>query len=129
MKRVLVDSSVWISFFKDRDAHPELTGLIETNQICTNNLILAELIPFLKMKNQNVVIESLLTLPNIPLTIHWNSIIDLQIHNLRNGANKVGIPDLIVVDHVVTNGLILYSEDRHFSLMQKYIHFELLQTN
>jgi len=128
MKSVLVDSSVWITFFKDRDAHPDLERLIEANQVCTNNLILAELVPFLKVKNQTEIIESLVVLPNIPLTIHWDSIIHLQIQNLTNGINRVGIPDLIIVDQVVTSGLILYSEDRHFTLMQRHIRFEMLQT-
>ncbi len=129
MKGVLVDSSVWISFFKNADAHLDLERLIEAGQTCTNNLILAELIPSLKAKNQSTLIQSLQAVRNVPLTIHWDSIIELQYQNLLNGINRVGIPDLIIVDHVVTNDLILYSEDRHFSLMQKHFNFTLWQND
>ncbi|HBM14957.1 MAG TPA: hypothetical protein DD381_01185 [Lentisphaeria bacterium] len=40
MKNILVDSSVWIDFFKDGTASNELSDLIDKNLICTNDLIL-----------------------------------------------------------------------------------------
>ena len=46
---------------------------------------------------------------------------------IQNGINKVGIPDLILVDHVISNNLVLYSENKHFKLMQEHASFELLQ--
>ena len=127
MKKVLVDSSIWISYFKDKHAYGSLDALIRDNQICSNNLVLAELIPFLHIRNQARVIESLLALPIVPLTINWELVINLQIENLKKGMNKVGIPDLIMVDNVVSNGLVLFSEDKHFRLMQKQFNFELLE--
>ena len=127
MKRVLVDSSVWISYFGDKSAHLKLNSLIQNNQICTNNLVLAELLPSLHLKEQEALIGLMLELPIIELSINWELIINFQIHNLRNGINKVGIPDLILVDSVLANNLILYSEDKHFRLMQEHFNFDLLQ--
>ncbi len=129
MKKILVDSSVWISYFKDKNAHKKLDELIRNNQICINNLILSELIPFLKMKNKNDIIEILLEIPNITVAINWELIINLQIHNLKNGINKVGIPDLILVDNIVTNNLILFTEDKHFWLIQRHFNFDILAWN
>ncbi len=129
MKKVLVDTSIWISYFKDERAYRKLDALIQDNQICSNNLVLAELIPFLHIRNQAQVIESLLALPIVPLTINWELVINLQIENLKNGINNVGIPDLIMVDNVASNGLVLFSEDRHFRLMQKHFNFDLLELN
>lgn len=129
MKKVLVDTSIWISYFKDARSYPKLDALIRDNQICTNDLVLAELIPFLHVRNQARLIESLSTLPIVPLTINWELVINLQIRNLKNGINKVGIPDLIMVDNVVSNGLVLFSEDRHFRLMQEHVSFDLLELN
>lgn len=71
------------------------------------------------------MIASLLAVMNIPLTINWEMIINYQILNIKNGINRVGIPDLILLDSVVTNNLILYSEDRHFKLMQEQFRFSL----
>ena len=127
MKQILVDSSVWISYFRDENAHKRLNELIENNQICTNDLILAELLPFLHIKKHNDVVDLMLELPKAGLAINWEFIIQLQIGNLQNGINRVGIPDLIIVDHVIANNLILYSEDRHFRLMKEHASFELLQ--
>ena len=53
MSKVLVDSSVWISFFKGhKDALP-LMELIDSNQVYINELILTELIPSLIQKKRN----------------------------------------------------------------------------
>jgi predicted nucleic acid-binding protein len=126
MKKVLVDSSIWITYFRDETAHLRLNELIANNQICTNNLILSELIPSLHAKKQQDLVTLMLELPNIELSINWELIINLQIKNLEKGINKVGIPDLIIVDTVSANNLILYSEDRHFTLIQKHFNFDLL---
>ena len=127
MRRILVDSSVWISYFRDENAHQRLDELIENNQICTNDLILAELVPFLHVKKQAVVIDLMLELPRADMSVNWEFVIKLQIANLQNGINKVGIPDLMLVDHVLANNLFLFSEDKHFRLMQEHANFELLQ--
>ncbi len=126
MKQILIDSSVWISYFRNKESHIQLDELILNNQICINELILTEIIPFLKIKKQNKLINLLLELPKKPMRIDWDIIINYQLKNLKNGINNVGIPDLIILDHVVSNNLILYTEDKHFKLMQKQIHFNLL---
>ncbi len=127
MKKVLVDSSVWISYFRDKSAHQNLDELIENNQICTNDLVLSELLPFLHLKKRAIVIDLMLELPKTDLSINWEFIINLQIHNLKNGINRVGIPDLILVDNVLANNLILFAEDKHFKLMQKHFGFDLIE--
>ena len=126
MKKILIDTSVWISYFKNKSAHKILDEYILNNQICTNNLILSELIPFLQIKKERKVIDLLLEVENVTLRIDWEYIIKIQIQNLKNGINKVGIPDLIIIDNVINNNLILFSEDKHFKLMQEYLKFELI---
>ena len=127
MTMVLVDSSVWISYFRDKSSHNILSELIYNNQICINDIILAELFPFLKIKNENEIIDSLIHITRIPMEINWNLIINYQIINLKHGINKVGIPDLIILDNVISNNLVLFSEDKHFKLMEKYINVTLLK--
>jgi predicted nucleic acid-binding protein len=50
MKNILVDSSVWIEYFRGKKEAAVLDELIDRNQLCINNLILSELIPFLRIK-------------------------------------------------------------------------------
>ena len=45
---ILVDSSVWIDYFRDGKNSERLDHFIDENLIVTNDLILTELIPFLK---------------------------------------------------------------------------------
>jgi predicted nucleic acid-binding protein len=124
MKNILVDSSVWIEYFRGRKEAAVLDELIDRNQLCINNLILSELIPFIRIKKENALIKILMTIKNININIDWEEIIDFQEINLRNGLNKIGIADLIIVQNVRDNNLRLYSLDKHFELMSKHIEFD-----
>jgi predicted nucleic acid-binding protein len=124
MKNILVDSSVWIEYFRGREEAAALNELIDKNQVCINNLILSELIPFLRMKKENSLIKILKTIRNNAIKINWEEIIDFQEINLRSGINKIGIADLIIVQNVRDNNLRLYSLDKHFELMSRYIKFD-----
>ena len=125
--QVLVDSSVWIDYFRSGNNSAKVDELIDQNVICTNNLILAELIPFLKVKNQTQVIKLLYDITNIALDINWQKIIIYQTNCLKNGINKIGIPDLIILDNVIQNDLVLYTLDKHFGLINKHINFKILE--
>ena len=114
---VLVDSSVWIEYFKGNKIALPVNYLIDTNNLCINEIILAELIPSINQKKENDLRELLLTITKIPLKINWNQIISMQTLNLKNGINKVGIADLIIVQNVINNDIELYAIDKHFSLM------------
>jgi predicted nucleic acid-binding protein len=124
MKNILVDSSVWIEYFRGNKEAAVLDEMIDRNQLCINHLILSELIPFLRIKKENALIKILMTVKNIAIKIDWEEIIDFQEINLRNGLNKIGIADLIIVQNVRNNNLCLYSLDKHFELMNKHIQFD-----
>ncbi len=126
IQKVLVDSSVWIEYFRQGD--DVLTRLIEEDMVCTNELILSELLPILKVRRELLVIDSLLALERIPIHISWELIREYQQINLQNGINKVGIPDLIILQQVIEEMLTLYSLDKHFRLMKAHFSFELIET-
>jgi len=123
---VLVDSSVWIDYFKSGKNSKEMDDYIDQNIICTNDLILAELIPSLRLKNETKVIKLLNQLTKISLTINWRDIIEFQTTCIKNGINKIGIPDLVILDNVIQNNLTLYTFDKHFVLIKQHINFNLL---
>jgi predicted nucleic acid-binding protein len=45
----------------------------------------------------------------------------MQVVCLRNGINKVGIPDLILAQHAEQNGVSLFSLDKHFGLLSRHL--------
>jgi predicted nucleic acid-binding protein len=129
MSKVLVDSSVWIAFFKGADSAKPLFDLLDSNQICTNDLILSELVPSLKHRNEMDLIELLYSIERIRIEIDWATIIQMQTINLENGINRVGIPDLIVAQNAIQNQLRLLSFDKHFELMKQFIELETMDSN
>ena len=122
---VLVDTSVWIEYFRSGNNSEKVDFLIDDNLLVTNDLILAELIPFLKIKNQNKIINLLVTIKKLNLSIHWNQIIEYQYKCLKNGLNDVGIPDLIIVQNATQNHCEIYSLDSHFSLMKNILDLQI----
>jgi len=124
MKHVLVDSSIWIDYFRNGAHSSTLDSLLSDNSIVICGLILAELIPFLAAKKEKELIELLREIPRYDLAINWERIIEYQQICIINGVNRVGIPDLIILDTVLENNLHLLTNDKHFNQIQKYIPFE-----
>ena len=118
---VLVDSSVWIEYFRGSIKDQRLDYLIEENLVVTNDVILAELIPALYMRRQRKLIQLMKEIKCHPLEIEWDDLMQLQITCLSNGINKVGIPDLMVAQHALQNHLELYTLDKHFALMAQHV--------
>jgi len=122
--KVLVDSSVWVDYFKN--SRPSVLGrLIEEDLICINEIIYTELAPSLIKQNEQEVLEGLQAIEKIPLRIDWEIIKRYKVLNLQEGINKVVIPDLIILQQVINEKLILFSFDNHFKLMQSHLSFEL----
>jgi len=118
---VLVDTSVWVEYFRSGNNSGKLDFFIDENLIVTNDLILAELIPFLKVRRQKKLISLLLNINRLNLSIHWGQIIEYQYKCLRNGLNGVSIPDLIIAQNAKQNNCEIYSLDNHFGLMKNIL--------
>lgn len=122
---ILVDTSVWIDFFRNGE-QSQLEQLIKEDRVVTNDILLSKLIPALRLNNQKILIESIEAVPKIELNIDWQQLREYQYLNLKNGINKVGLPDLIIIQQVIHKELSLYSLDKHFKLMQSHLDFNLL---
>ena len=123
---ILVYGSVWIDYFRSGENSEQLDTYIDQNIIYTNYLILSDIIPHLKLNKQSKHINLLYEINRIPLNIDWNKVIDYQTKCLKNGINKIGIPDLIILDNITQNDIALYTLDKHFSLMLKVIQFKII---
>jgi len=123
---VLVDTSIWIEYFRSGNHAAKLDFLIDKNFIVINDLILAELVPSLKVHNQSKIVKLLYKINKIGLSINWIQIIDFQFKCLKNGLNGIGIPDLILAQNAKQNGFEIYSLDNHFNLMKDILGLQLL---
>jgi hypothetical protein len=122
---VLIDSSVWIDYFRGRKNAISLDELISEDLICLNDLVLAELVPFLRIQKQDDLIQLLKNVHKVNLTIDWQEIMEYQTRCLRAGINKVGIPDLLVAQNCVQNDLHLFTLDNHFHSISRFIPLKL----
>jgi len=123
---VIVDTSIWIDYFRSGNNSAKLDFLIDEELIVINDLILAELVPYLKVQNQRNIIKLLFTIKNIDLTLNWDQIIEFQFNCLRNGLNGIGIPDLIVAQNAKQNRCEIYSFDNHFRLIKDILELQLV---
>jgi predicted nucleic acid-binding protein len=124
---VLVDTSVWIDYFRGGRSSSELDALIDANLLVTNEIILAELIPYLKLKKQAKVIKLLYEINRIPLHIEWDDIVESQVKCLKAGSNGIGIPDLIIAQNAKANDCMVFSLDKHFLILAQVINVRLYQ--
>jgi predicted nucleic acid-binding protein len=122
---VLVDTSIWVEYFRTGDNSEKLDFLIDENLIVTNDLILAELIPFLKIQNQRKLVDLLLNINRFDLSVNWDQIIEYQYKCLKNGLNGIGIPDLIIAQNAKQNHCEIYSLDNHFRLIKDILNLQV----
>ncbi len=123
--QVLVDSSIWISYFRNGHREDVLDFLIEENLIVINDIILAELVPFLKIQNKLKLIRHLESIEKIPLSIDWTDIIKTQTKCLKTGVSGIGIPDLIIAQNAIQNKVCVFSEDKHFIRLNEVTKLEI----
>jgi len=115
---ILVDSSIWVSYFRNGKNNDELEFLIDENLILINDLILSELVPFLKVQNKLKLIRLLNEIEKLPILIDWNGITSLQTSCLKNGICGIGIPDLIIAQNAIDNKVMVFSHDKDFAKLQ-----------
>ena len=124
---VLVDTSIWVDYLRSGNFAEKLDYFIDENLIVTNDLILAELVPFLRIRNQKKLVSLLRNILRLDLLINWNQIVDYQYKCLKNGINAVGIPDLIIAQNAIQNDCEIFTQDNHFFLMRDILRLNILR--
>lgn len=121
----LADTSVWIDSFHGGDSKDIMNLLIANEELCINDVVLAELLPSINQRGEKELQELLLAVPRLPLAIDWNEIVNMQTENLRHGINKVGLPDLLIAQNAIQQNVRIFSCDKHFSLMGGVLNLPL----
>ena len=125
---VIVDTSVWIEYFRGGNNSTKLDFLIDEDLIVINDLILAELVPFLQVQNQKNIIRLLFNIKKLDLILNWDQIIEFQFNCLKNGLNGIGIPDLIIAQNAKQNRCAIFSLDNHFRLIKDILELQLIES-
>lgn len=112
---ILVDTSIWIDYF--RGAETQLDDLIDNNLLATNSVILAQLLPSIRLRGEHELAGLLQEIRCLPLTIDWEHLMQMQLQCLRSGANGIGVADLLIAQNAQQHQCKIYSSDKHFKLM------------
>jgi len=121
----LVDSSAWIEYFKGNQKYLFISELIKINAICTNEIILTELLPSIIHRKEYALAELLNCVKRYAVIIDWQEIRNMQILNLKHGNNNIGISDILIAQNCIQNELQIIPHDKHFEAMAKYIPLKI----
>ena len=129
MSRVLVDTSVWVEMLRGEDSEPVRTlgDLLSRGLVCTNGLILAELLSGAKSQADYARLEDHLSaLPylNDPPEL-WETIASSRCALARKGF-QAGIADLIVAASAAHHRKPLFTLDKAFQDIKTSLPLELL---
>jgi predicted nucleic acid-binding protein len=129
MSRILVDSSIWIEFFRRPDAPASLVldQLLSHRLVCTTGLIKAEVVPGAQSPRDFRRLRSLFdALPLAPEREgFWSHLVRFRYRLQTNGVLGIGIPDLIIATIAIQNRKVIYSADDDFSRMIPHIPVRL----
>ncbi|MDR3325123.1 MAG: PIN domain-containing protein [Spirochaetaceae bacterium] len=129
MNKILIETSAWIEYFKGNEKYLFLDILLDQNRVCTNDIILSELLPSITHKKELGLAGLLTSIYTFPLTIDWNEIRAFQLTNFKNGNNNIGISDIIIAQNSIQNNLEIVTEDKHFRLMASYLPLTFFDEN
>ena len=114
---ILVDTSVWIDYFRSGEQSEQLDYLIDNNLVVINDLILTELLPLLIIRNEKVVVRLLKKIKNNRINPNWEEIVSHQVMCMKAGSCGIGVPDLLIAQNAIQNKTPIYSIDKHFNYM------------
>lgn len=118
--KVLVDTSVWIEFFRKREPlHTAVLELLDADRVCCTGLILGELMQGAKSERELSVIRDFTSVfPFLPETPQlWEKAGRLS-YALRRKGVTVGLADCFIAVSAVDAGAQLFSLDSHFEAIR-----------
>jgi len=118
---VLIDSSVWIDFFKGNEKVAFISDILLADFACTNEVVLTELLPSMRVKKEENLIKLMKQVRKFDMEIDWPQLRNIQSINLQNGNNKVPLTDIMIAQNCIQNDLKLLTTDKHFMKMAEYL--------
>jgi predicted nucleic acid-binding protein len=112
----LVDSSVWIDFFRDRDTRQTaaLKHLLRTEEIGTADLVLAEVLQGVKDERTHAMTLRLLTIPRVVIvsdrTVAIQAALNYRALRARGYTVRKTIDTLIATRCILDRSPLLYAD-------------------
>jgi predicted nucleic acid-binding protein len=124
---ILVDTSIWVDFFRGNEKVAFVTDLLLDGLVCTNEVILTELLPSMRVRREENLIKLMGHIRKINIEINWLQLRNIQYANLQNGNNKVPLADAVIAHNCIQNDLEILTADRHFVKMSEYLPLQIYE--
>jgi predicted nucleic acid-binding protein len=115
----IIDSCVWIDYFRSKINFKEISQLLIDNLVLTNEIILSELIPAAMANKEYDFIDCLSGINIVPLNIDWDEIVEIQYQCIKTGINKLGLLDIAIAQNAKQNNMEIFSTDKLMILLSK----------
>ncbi|MGA1844327.1 MAG: PIN domain-containing protein [bacterium] len=128
-RRILIDTSVWIDYFKGTDAQfqNKVDEALTYGHIYVPKVVLAELIQGARSEKEITVIEDFIDAFHV---IDHTQDTWLKAGRLSFSMKKKGVTMSIIDCYIAVmadeNGCIIFSLDRHFTSIKRFLNIELL---
>lgn len=131
MDKVLVDTSVWIEFFRKKEpGHGVVAALMDDRRLSCMGIILAELIQGAKSDTECEVLRDFVHVFDfLPDTVeHWQQAGELS-QLLRKKGKSVGLSDCYIAVTAAANKVKVLTFDTHFDLLKNAAGLGLYELN
>lgn len=126
--RVLIDTSVWIDYFKNRDGRlaERVDEVLTFSDVYVPKVVIAELIQGAKSEKEISVIEEFIEAFNIidQTEDTWLNVGRLSFSMKRKGITA-NIIDCYIAVIASENNCKIFSLDEHFKDIKRFLRFEL----
>lgn len=130
MKKVLVDTSIWIDFVRKNSFATEILELINQDRLAICGVVKAELFPFFRKgdspKDKEKWLDYFGQIFYIPFKDDWwEEAIRLQTLLYSQHHDRLGISDLLILTLCIKEDLLLFTKDTDFSRRSSLLGLKL----
>lgn len=126
--KILIDSSVWIDFFRNKDSSfiDKIELLLKSGRAVYTGIIVIELINGAKGKKELQVLENMFGVMEMfseKESTHLNT--GKLGYEIARKGYTLGVVDLLIAQIAMENNLSLLTMDEHFKIIAKYSELRL----
>ena len=128
-EKILIDTSVWIKYFRDKSAVPskKVDEILSKNEVYVPKIVIAELIQGSKSEREISIIEDFVDAFNIidQREDTWIKTGRLS-YSLKKKGRTVNLTDCYIAVIAQENDCHIFSFDEHFKDIQKSLNIHLV---
>jgi len=128
-ERFLVDTTIWVNFFRGRNdsLKDRLGGLIADDRVCMTEIVIFEILRGARaQKEYNMLLKDFSALPALSLDakawqISWETVFFCR----QRGLNIPAL-DTLIASIAIRHGVTLMHSDRHYDLLSRHTSLKAL---